>query len=1224
MEQRDEENPELVLRYDSEAVPEGAVFSATRYDGNSDALPETNSVSVPHMSRSMLEAAAAMSVGGTEYRYYHFSLKGGSGEVSLTGNAVIQFHIPEDWDIDSVLVTRMFLIEDIPTQQVHSALLADRKISVDSDNNVITINVQNGKNLPSLGGFLFVQQAVNRDVVAETADPGIYRASMVLMHQTLNQRSMADAAFYGHQGYIEVDSSGQRTLFLRFQPILLGANNYLAKTNLPGEIIDYFTTEEIGTMVGNDGKTYPGDGGTAEAYGLHYPEILSVPINKGLRGFSIVIPAMNMMAGMHPTSELGAKSVRVFFTKIEKLNEGDAAVNPYAGYDYSVLDVRIEETEKLAAALVDGEIKTALLKEIDTAKTVSTAQAVVKASSGKCDSDVVKGAIDALAAAVERAKSGVVIEKTGREKLEEVVLRVEALVAGVKDGEYEESSLAALNGALAAARAALADESAPDARLETSRTALELAEAALVRNADITKKTLVTGVNDIDVTLRASDGAGLSIGGNGAIKGATYTVSDEANWLTITLGEYAPIPSMPDTKGYLLEFVPDAVSSATPSATTTGEQKATYTYYDGESDPIYDYGADGKPIYYPKTVAFDVKPGQTDIAVTFYAPFLSGTIVADEQTAVLSIDWSVFDLGNQTAVGKDNLQAALSAAKTEAAKTDEYTADSLALLNANIAAAEALLKQQYASQSMVDARVTAITAASAALVKAPVDKTALDSVIAEAGSLVKSPDYTETSIAALQTALTEAQKVAADENATAAEVAEALGALKSAISGLAAKAADKTELTAALGAAQALYKAGNDGGVYTADTWSAFASAYGAAQAVLEDTAATSSAVGAALANLNSAKAGLKVDIASLETAITEAAKYLEGGEYETASLAALASAKAAADSAVAAGELTAGQSEALTALVSKAIDALVETAALTGRAPETYSLAGKTHLWNHSQWTLNVRQDSMGNAAIDHAQSKLVVDKDGNARLHLFFGPLEEEVGDGIFKGYLQRLSLVTPVGTDNQGYTIYEKEAATVVTDWGTEKDDYWKEEYGAYPKELSIPVTIGATEVVLVEVFVPVMEAIRSGTGTQLAVVDIDWSEFEFDRADVAALQVVIDAVPETTEGKSADIRAALTASVAAGQYLIGSNETLTVTTEMADARADAITAAIAALTTVDEDEPAQPEQPTQPEQPVEPEEPEAPTQAAPVEVEVNPDDVSVDESGKASVTVDADAI
>ena len=142
--------------------------------------------------------------------------------------------------------------------------------------------------------------------------------------------------------------------------------------------------------------------------------------------------------------------------------------------------------------------------------------------------------------------------------------------------------------------------------------------------------------------------------------------------------------------------------------------------------------------------------------------------------------------GLQEAVDWTALDAAIEEAKelTEA----DYTAESWQPFADALKAAEDVFSKADATQDEVNAAVKALTDAKAALVKAEqpqptVDKTALRNRYNE---LVITPNvgYTPESWANFQNALTYAESVLADDNATAEQVANALAALNNAANGL--------------------------------------------------------------------------------------------------------------------------------------------------------------------------------------------------------------------------------------------------------------------------------------------------------------------------------------------------------------------------------------------------------------------------------------------------------
>jgi hypothetical protein len=303
------------------------------------------------------------------------------------------------------------------------------------------------------------------------------------------------------------------------------------------------------------------------------------------------------------------------------------------------------------------------------------------------------------------------------------------------------------------------------------------------------------------------------------------------------------------------------------------------------------------------------------------------------------------------------------------------------------------------------------------------------------------------------------------------------------------------------------------------------------------------------------------VDTAALTEAVFAAQQLAAtAADYEDNAYSALTAAILAAEDALQALGLTQEQIDAQTASLAAAHTALALKAELGARLAGEVSLAGRTAL----RYYLDPeRQASMGDRAIDHSKSKLVISENGDTELRLYFGPL----AIATLSGYLQRLSRVTNLVAIGGVVQSYDLIPASIYEDWGDTHDDFWVESYGSYPKLLGIPVTPGETEIV-VEMFVPVMEAIAVGSGRQIAWLRIDWSGVELgnglEPADVTALSdAIADARTVNAANYTVSSRNALSASVAAGEWLIGNNETLTVTQAMVDARAAAIQAAQTAL-------------------------------------------------------------
>lgn len=151
-----------------------------------------------------------------------------------------------------------------------------------------------------------------------------------------------------------------------------------------------------------------------------------------------------------------------------------------------------------------------------------------------------------------------------------------------------------------------------------------------------------------------------------------------------------------------------------------------------------------------------------------------------------------------TEVNKDALRAAITSAL--ALNEADYTTESYAQLVTALNAAQAVVEKTDATQAEVDAQVTALQAAVDALeavTPAETDKTTLEAKITEAKA-IEGTDYTAESYQALQDAITAAETVFNDADATQAQVDAQVTALDAAIAGLeeAVPTVNKTDLQA--------------------------------------------------------------------------------------------------------------------------------------------------------------------------------------------------------------------------------------------------------------------------------------------------------------------------------------------------------------------------------------------------------------------------------------------
>jgi len=238
-------------------------------------------------------------------------------------------------------------------------------------------------------------------------------------------------------------------------------------------------------------------------------------------------------------------------------------------------------------------------------------------------------------------------------------------------------------------------------------------------------------------------------------------------------------------------------------------------------------------------------------------------------------------------------KTALNALIDEVKNTEKgyYTDASWTVFQNALAAAQSVAADSDATQAQVDNALSALNSAFSGLALKPVDKTALNALIDEVKNTEKGY-YTDASWTVFENVLTAAQGVAADSDATQAQVDNAFSALNSAFSGLALKPVDKTALNALIDEVKNTEK-----GYYTDDSWNAFQSALIAAQAVAVNSNATQSQVDSALVALNSAFSSLTVkpvNKLALNTRINEV-KDIQKGDYTDESWNAFQSALSAA-----------------------------------------------------------------------------------------------------------------------------------------------------------------------------------------------------------------------------------------------------------------------------------------------------------------------------------------
>lgn len=193
-------------------------------------------------------------------------------------------------------------------------------------------------------------------------------------------------------------------------------------------------------------------------------------------------------------------------------------------------------------------------------------------------------------------------------------------------------------------------------------------------------------------------------------------------------------------------------------------------------------------------------------------------------------------------------------AKAEAIDGALYTAESYAVLQNAITAAQAVINNDDRTNDDITQANTAITVAISGLVEriSQGSRAALENVVLKAG-LYTQEKYTADSYAALQSAVNTAEALLEDDNASAQQVQQSVAAVSDAIDNL-VLSVDKSALAARIAQLSAEELTG-----YTQASKTAFQTALTDAQNVSASEESTQSQVNAALNTLNTAFASLEL-----------------------------------------------------------------------------------------------------------------------------------------------------------------------------------------------------------------------------------------------------------------------------------------------------------------------------------------------------------------------------
>ena len=301
----------------------------------------------------------------------------------------------------------------------------------------------------------------------------------------------------------------------------------------------------------------------------------------------------------------------------------------------------------------------------------------------------------------------------------------------------------------------------------------------------------------------------------------------------------------------------DAKKAEITAKTADIQTQFTITATAGEGGKIAPTGA--TKVYKGTSKAFTITPNAgyhvdsltvDGTAVNVVTEYTFSDVTANHTIAVTFAKDAV-------TVAKENLLAAINTANEKLAQTDAYTPASLEALQNAVDEAQTVYNKADATQTEVDNAKANVEAKIAAL-KEKADKSALRlAVTAAEGEAALTDKYTEESIAALQTAINEANAVLADDNATQADVDAQVEAVNAAKAALVEKKAPVVieELEKVVADATEVVGATDK---YTAASLAALQSAIDAANAVLQNPDATQDEIDAAVQSVKEARAALK------------------------------------------------------------------------------------------------------------------------------------------------------------------------------------------------------------------------------------------------------------------------------------------------------------------------------------------------------------------------------
>lgn len=318
----------------------------------------------------------------------------------------------------------------------------------------------------------------------------------------------------------------------------------------------------------------------------------------------------------------------------------------------------------------------------------------------------------------------------------------------------------------------------------------------------------------------------------------TASETSDAEDLTQTAEEpESPAPEQPDTESSDTEelFVDAAAEPSADTGTATREitmdetpqiarasasavsvnVESWYDKYDSYNDPKTGTDANVKGQKYPHYITLPVQLNQSLVWTQLYVPVMEAISTGGgKQYAKMYLDWTTLKQISGTQSDKSALKNKITSARKVLAALQKdsqgYAKEQLSMLTQSIATGRAVYYNMNVDQTIVDKETQYLTTAVNAVSKTAVnsDKSQLKKAIATADTYLNETevDYAQASLDALKTARSNAKKVYDNEEATQTEVNKCVSAIDTAIQGLVIDGSDRRALGKTLKKARARLK----------------------------------------------------------------------------------------------------------------------------------------------------------------------------------------------------------------------------------------------------------------------------------------------------------------------------------------------------------------------------------------------------------------------------------